>query len=113
VLRCVAPDAVFDHPFFVIRGQAAFHWIYEGWSLLNRRRVTYDATMSGACVSGAAVLHAPTLGHQASRQWTALGSCFSCNAAMRALCLPVSLANWVTGRFVSSARRGRVLRIDK
>ena len=48
MLRCVAPDAVFEHPLFVVRGQAAFHWMYEGWSLLNRRRVTYDATMSGA-----------------------------------------------------------------
>ena len=50
VVRCIARDAVFEHPFFVIRGQAAMFWMYEGWSLLNRRRVTYDATMSSALV---------------------------------------------------------------
>ena len=53
MLRCFAPDAVFEHAFFVIRGQAALYWIYEGWSLLNRRRVTYDATMSGAAMGQA------------------------------------------------------------
>ncbi len=46
--RCFAPDAVWERPLFVVRGQGAIYWIYEGWSLLNRRRTTYDATMSGA-----------------------------------------------------------------
>ena len=45
---CFAPDAAFEHPFFVICGRGAIFWIYEGWSLLNRRKVTFDATLSGA-----------------------------------------------------------------
>ena len=56
MLRCFAHDAVFEHPFFVIRGQAALFWMYEGWSLLNRRRVTYDASMSGAYRANAVLL---------------------------------------------------------
>ena len=46
--RNFARDAIFAHPFFIIFGRDAIYWMYEGWSLMNRRRVTFDAETSGA-----------------------------------------------------------------
>ena len=43
-----AHNAVFVHPFFVVRGRGNVYWVYEGWSAVNRRKVTYDADISGA-----------------------------------------------------------------
>jgi len=42
----------------VIRGRTNIYWVYEGWSAVNRRKVTYDADISGEKFVGKVVIAA-------------------------------------------------------
>lgn len=40
-------DASFEHPLFVVKTAGGIFWIYDAWSWVTRRSVTFDTEISG------------------------------------------------------------------